>query len=260
MANSPSGDSVVERVVRVLAAFDSSHTVLTPAQIARRAELPRSTAYRLVDELREAGLLERGEDGLVRIGLRLWELTTRSSRALALRQAAMPAMRRVQSLVREHTQLGVLEDREVLFLERISDPGAVSNVTRIAGRLPLHASSSGLVLLAYAGRELQAEILAEPLTRLAADTITDPAELRAALHRVRRLGYAEIPAAVESVSTGIAVPVRADPRPAAPVLAALGVVVPRDPAARRASTEEIVGALSTAAREITAALAQLMSR
>jgi DNA-binding IclR family transcriptional regulator len=136
----------------------------------------------------------------------------------------------------------------------------VSNVTRIAGRLPLHASSSGLVLLAYAPRELQHGVLSGPLPALTASTITDPDELRAMLDRVRRIGYAEAPAAVEAISTGIAVPVRADPRPSAPVLAALGVVVPRDPDARRASTEQIVATLTGASREITASLARLVSR
>lgn len=260
VANSPSGDSVVERVVRVLASFDDGRTAQTAAQIARRAGLPRTTAYRLVDELLGQGLLDRGEDGLLRIGLHLWELTTRGSRALRLRQAAMPAMRRVQDRVREHTQLGVLEQREVLFLERLSDPDAVSNVTRIAGRLPLHASSSGLVLLAHAPRELQEEVLGGPLPALTAATITDPGELRRRLAAIRRTGHAEAPSAVETVSTGIAVPVRADPRRSSPVVAALGVVVPRDAAARRLALEEIVAQLQSAAEEVARGLAHDPSR
>ena len=150
MANSPSGDSMTERIVRVLETFTADRTVQTAAEIGRRADLPSSTAHRIVDELVLAGLLERDDEHRVRLGLRLWELALRGSVALRLRQAALPFMERVQARVREHTQLAVLEQDSALFLERLSHPQAGANITRIAGRLPLHASSSGLVLLAYA--------------------------------------------------------------------------------------------------------------
>ena len=78
-------------------------------------------------------------------------------------------------------------------MERLSAPGAVINDTRIACLLPLHASSSGLVLLAFGGRDLQERILAEPLRRYTVSTITDDAALRAVLAQVRRQGYACLP-------------------------------------------------------------------
>src|ERR1700712_1941271 len=118
---------MAERIVRVLSSFDSTRVAQTPTEIARRAELPRSTAHRLVGELVATGLLERDEDGAVRIGMRLWELTTRGSHALGLRQLALPFMEQVQSVVRQHTQLGVLEHDEVLFIERLSAADAGAN-------------------------------------------------------------------------------------------------------------------------------------
>ncbi len=144
-----------------------------PPRSDAAAGLPTSTAHRIVGDLIDAGLLERDDDRRVRIGLRLWELATRSSHALRLRQLAMPAMERVQARVREHTQLAILEQDEALFLERLSGPDSGSNVTRIAGRLPVHASSSGLVLLAFGDHDLQERILAGKLTRVAPETITD---------------------------------------------------------------------------------------
>ncbi|WP_167138148.1 IclR family transcriptional regulator [Diaminobutyricimonas sp. TR449] len=224
MANSPSGDSMVQRIVRVLATFDSSRTTQTPTEIARRAGLPVSSAHRIVGELEASGLLERDEAGTVRIGLHLWELTTRGSRALGLRQLAMPFMTDVQRQIREHTQLAVLDANEVLFIERLSDRGSGANITKVAGRLPIHASSSGLVLLAHADPALQELVLACPLQAASAETITDPRVLRDKLHEVRQLGYAFAPGSIESVSTGIAVPVK---DPFGGVIAALSVVLPR---------------------------------
>ncbi|MEO5921257.1 MAG: IclR family transcriptional regulator [Pseudolysinimonas sp.] len=247
MANSGSGESVIERVVRILATFDRDRRAQTPSAIARRAGLPSSTAFRMVNELLETGLLERDEQGGVRIGMHLWELTARGSHALDLRQAAMPAMEEVQSALREHTQLGVLEHEEVLFIERLSGPGAGSNVTQIAGRLPLHASSSGLVLLAHGPIELLERVLSEPLAALTPETITDPAALRRKLDEVRRLGYAWAPGFIETVSTGIAVPVR----DGGEVVAALSVVLPRE----RDDAGTVVPLLQAAATRIAEELA-----
>ena len=159
MANSPTGDTMAERIVRVLDTFSGDRTVQTAAQIGRRSGLPSSTAHRIVDELVRAGLLERDDEHRVRLGMRLWELALRGSSALRLRQAALPFMTTVQARVREHTQLAVLEQDEALFVERLSHPEAGANITRIAGRLPLHASSSGLVLLAYGPEDLRRRVL-----------------------------------------------------------------------------------------------------
>jgi DNA-binding IclR family transcriptional regulator len=251
MANSRSGDSVIDRLVRVLATFDAEHTAQSPSEIARRADLPASTGHRLVTDLIQSGLLERDEDGRARVGMRLWELATRGSLALGLRQAALPAMEKVQAALRQHTQLGVFDDDQVLFLERLSHPDAGANIAQIAGRLPLHASSSGLVLLAAAPPAVLERVLAAPLAELAPGTLTDPQALRRKLSEVRRLGFAVAPGSVESVSTGIAVPLRDH----GAVVAALGVVLPRDDA----DEQRAVAVLRAAAREIEETLTRSRS-
>lgn len=246
MANSPTGDSMTERLVRVLETFTAERTVQTASEIGRRAGLPSSTAHRIVEDLVRAGLLDRDEDHRVHLGMRLWELALRGSRALRLRQAALPHMERVQARIREHTQLAVLEQDSALFLERLSDPDAVSNITRIAGRLPLHASSSGLVLLAFGGAELQERVLSGRLTAVSPDTVTDAAALRRMLAGIRRAGHVVAPGSIETLATGVAVPVRdADGE----VIAALSVVQPRE-----AAPDVAIAELLRAARAIRADL------
>ena len=245
MANSQSGESMIERVMRVLETFEAERTVQTASEIGRRAGLPSATAHRLIDELVQAGVLERDADRRIRLGLRLWELALRGSTALRLRQAALPPMEAVQSELREHTQLAVLERDEALFVERLSHPDAVSNITRIAGRLPLHASSSGLVLLAHAAPALRERVLAGPLAAIGPGTITDSRVLRRTLAEIRRTGGVVAPGSIEAVSTGIAVPIRE----AGEVIAALSAVVPRD-----ADPHPALALLQRAARAIEAEL------
>ncbi|WP_200329410.1 IclR family transcriptional regulator [Leucobacter sp. L43] len=224
MANSASGESMITRIVRVIETFSEDRTSQTVSDIGRRAGLPPSTAHRLVGELVANGMLELDDEHRVRLGLRLWELALRGSTAHRLREVALPHMERVQSAIREHTQLAVLERDEALCLEKLSHPRAGANIARVAGRLPLHASSSGLVLLAHADPRLRERLLAAPLRRVGPETITDPAHLRRTLIEIRRFGRAIAPGSIEEVSTGVAVPLRR----AGAVVAALSVVLPRE--------------------------------
>ena len=237
----------MSRAVRIFDAFAPGERVLSVSQIARRARLHLATASRLIAELESHGLLDREPDRRVRVGARMRELALRASPTQGLRTASMPFMEDAHAVLGHHLQLGVLDGDEVLFVERLSAPGAVINHTRIAGRLPLHASPSGLVLLAFGGRELPERILAEPLRRYTASTIADDAALRAAVAEVRRQGYACLPGHVHEDALGVAVPIQVpggrDGRLTA--VAALAAIVPVGTEART-----VVGVLTTAARGI----------
>ncbi|WP_017582042.1 IclR family transcriptional regulator [Nocardiopsis valliformis] len=223
MARSTSGESVLTRAMRILRAFDTASASLTVSEIARHAGLPVATAHRMVTELVELGALEREPGKRVRIGYQLWELASRSSPARDLSRAALPFMEDLQAVVREHTQLGVLEGTDVLYLERLSDRNAGRNVAEIAGRLPVHATSTGLVLLAHSPPELQERVLGGELPAHTRQTITDPARLRRTLAAVRRDGYVIASQMIDPAAVGLAAPVRDRGNR---VVAALSVVVP----------------------------------
>jgi DNA-binding IclR family transcriptional regulator len=236
------GESSLARAVRILESFTAEEPELTVTELARRSGLHLATTSRLVRQLVEHGLLSRGPDREVRVGMRLWEVASRAAPTRSLRDAAMPYLEDLHAVVGHHAQLAVLDGDDVIFLERLSARDAVINYTRIAGRLPLHISSSGIVLLAYGPPELQARVLARPLERRTAATITTPERLRATLDEVRRQGYALLAGHVHPDATGIAVPVR---NGLGEVVAALAVIVPND--SRAASA---VPALLAAARGI----------
>ena len=199
---------MLARAVRILSVFEPGRAELGVAEIARASGLHVATASRLVGQLVEQGLLTRTGSGRLRIGMRLWELGQRASPTLTLRAAALPFLGDLHAVVGHHVQLGVLDGDEVIFLERLSAPGAVVNLTRIAGRLPLHVSSSGLVLLAHAPPEQQERVLAAPLERRTPATVTDPDRLRVLLARVRRDGHVVTEGHVHPDATGVAVPGR----------------------------------------------------
>ncbi|MFE9826373.1 IclR family transcriptional regulator [Streptomyces sp. NPDC005791] len=244
--NSPHQESVLSRTARIFEAFSQEEPALSVSEIARRARLHVATTSRLVGELVAHGFLSRDDDRKVRIGVRLWELVTRAAPTSSLRDAAMPFMEGVHDMVGHHVQLGVLDSDDVLFLERLSAPSAVVNYSRIAGRLPLNVSSSGLVLLGHGRADLKERVLSGRLTACTPATPATPARLRAIMAEVRRQGYAFCPGYVHTEALGIAAPVR---DAGGAVVAALSVIVPND---RDATT--LIPVVRMAARGLSRAL------
>lgn len=218
------GESVISRVVKVLAAFQGGEASLTVAQIARRSALPVPTAHRLVAELLRWGLLERTSDRQVRVGLRLWELAVRSSPQLFLRDRALPFMEQLQAAVKQHTHLSVLDGTDIVYLERLSAPDAAVNITRVAGRLPAAISAPGLIYAAFAMPAVRGAILAAMPAPLTASTPTRPERLAAIVREVSRTGLAVTEGWIHPDATGLAVPVRGR---GGEVAAALSLVLPR---------------------------------
>jgi len=240
-------ESVLDRAVQILGAFGSASPVLSAAQLARRTGMPAPTVYRMVGELLRLGILERETDKRLRIGIRLWELASRSSQAMSLRSAALPYMEDLQAVVRQHTILGIIVDRHVIYLETLSAPGASFSPAKTAGRLPLHAGSMGLVLLAFAPSELQEQILADPLVVVTPRTVTDPKQLRRILLRIRREDHFVAERMIREDSAGVAVPIRGAN---GSIVAALSVVV----ANNKQVTARVIPALKAASNGITRAL------
>ncbi|MEX5269289.1 IclR family transcriptional regulator [Kocuria sabuli] len=258
MANSPTGESVLERADRIPAAFTAGEPRLTGARIGALAgrpplppptlpppTLPPATAHRLVRDTARRGRLDRVEGGRYVVGARLWELADRSSRELGPAQAARPFLGDIHAVLRQHVQPGVVEGREVLLVERLPHPRAVPVRSAGAGRLPPHLSATGLVLLTHAPRDVQEAYLQGPVPAVTDFSPTDPRVLAEELERIRTAGHALRTGYLEPGTAGLAVPVRSRGEQ---VVAGPGVITPAGAPAARAGA--IVQTVHTAAHGI----------
>lgn len=178
------------RLLAVLDAFGPRHRVLSLSEISRRSGLTLTTTHRLVHQLQNWGALERDASGCYSIGIRLLELAALAPRGLALREAAFPALDDLHHRTRGSVRLGVLDGEQVVYVETIQACATHQTLGRVGDRWPVHVPLMGLVLLAYADREFQEQVLRHPLERFGPLTVTDPAELRRKLAQVRQSGYA----------------------------------------------------------------------
>lgn len=247
------GRSVASRVVAVLFAFGQGNAKLSLADLTRRTAMPHATVRRIVLALVEAGLLERTDDGLYVVGIRAWELGTLAPRSLPLRAVALPFMEDLHAALRQHVQLAVLDGLEAVVVERLSVPEALGLVSQVGGRLPLHSSGVGKVLLAHGGEDLFEKVTAAGLRALTPATITKPADLRADLAEYRRTGFAlvnqETSPDAQSAATAIF-------GPEGKVVASLSVVV----AAGSVNLNSVVPAVVAAGRGISRGLGGITPR
>lgn len=211
-----SGPPVADRALALLAAFSTERRALGLVELSRRAGMPRSTASRLAARLLEWGALERDARGRYVIGLRLFEVASLAPRSHGLRDVALPYLEDLHEVTRHHVLLAVRDGGDALLVERLSAHDAVEIDYRVGGRMPLHDTGVGIVLLAFADTATRD-------ARLAALPPATARTLRRQLADVRGRGYVVFgrrrPAAVAS----IAVAVRDH---TGEVVAAVSVIVP----------------------------------
>ncbi|MGY1815686.1 IclR family transcriptional regulator [Blastococcus sp. SYSU D00820] len=240
----PQGAPVIDRALALLAAFDATHTSLSLGELARRSEIPTSSALRLASRLVAWGALERGTDGRFTVGLRLWQVASLAPRGQGLRQVAMPYMGDLEEVTRQHVLLAVRDGGDAVLVERLSSHAAIPVLYQVGGRLPLHSTGVGLVLLAFAEAGVQEEYMSRPLVHEPERVPVSSAALRRTLADVRRDGLATVRRRVPQPLVAVAAPVfdATDT-----VAASVSVVVPQE----RADTRVLGPALRTAARAIS---------
>ncbi|GAB90701.1 IclR family transcriptional regulator [Gordonia rhizosphera] len=177
----------VARVVRILDVVGAAELGLGVSEIARRAEISKSSAQRICGELAENGLLER-QGTRYRLGLRLFELGQRVPRRRDLRDAAVPYMSDLREATGHSVHLAVLDGPSVVYLDVLRSPLAPPLPTRAGGRWPAHGTGVGKAILAFSPSGVVDEILAGGLKRLSERTITNPGLFRSELARIRERG------------------------------------------------------------------------
>lgn len=222
MANSASGESLIERADRILGGFDAAHRERSLAQIGQDAGLPRSTVHRLVHQLLEIGWLTRTAPGRYAVGTRLWVLGSSAPVNRQLSTVAKPYLSDAHAVLRQHIQLGIVEGQEVLVVERIAANTAVRLRSEVAGRLPLHQSATGLMLLSAMPSAFVMDYV-ETLRQASLERGV-AAGMIAELRRFRAKGYAVQRGLIDEETCGVAVPVSIEDS-AVPV--ALGTVMNR---------------------------------
>lgn len=180
--------TVLGRIAAIMDAFDMGDQVLTLRELTQRANLPKSTVHRLVEQLRAIGWVERDHNNGYRVGMRLFELGGLALQRNQLRDSAFPHLHALATRTGLAVQLGVLDRGEVVYLERIV-LGSFALPTRLGGRMPAYCTGLGKAMLAFDDAAAE-EVMESRLVKRTDHTITEPTALRANLDDIRHCGVA----------------------------------------------------------------------
>jgi DNA-binding IclR family transcriptional regulator len=178
-------------------------------EIAAELGVHKSTAFRLVATLEQHRLVEQlGERGKYRLGFGVVRLAGAATARLDLAREALPVCRRLAAEFNETVNLAVRDGDAAVNVSQEQGGATVSIQNWIGHRTPLHATSSGKVLLAWMAEDELAPLLDGGLKPHTAGTITDPGELRAELGQIRERGWAATAEELEIGLNALAAPVR----------------------------------------------------
>lgn len=158
-------------------------------EVAKEIGVHKSTASRLLAALQSRGLVEVGSDrGRYRLGFGILRLAGAAGHRLDVTVQGREVGEELAQQVGETVNLAVLREGLAVNVYQAQGGRAVSADNWLGRPTPLHATSSGKVLLAYAEDQTLARRI--DLTRFTPATITDQDTLLAQLEEVRGRGYA----------------------------------------------------------------------
>ena len=185
MTDGVSGTQAVDRALGILKWFDERTPELTVGEVAERLGVHRSTAARLLAALERQGLVEvDSQTGRYRLGLRLVSLAGLVLNRFPVRGLARDVLRELRDETQETAYLGLLDGREIVYIDQASSPHIAVNVDWVGARQRLTEGATGFLLLAFQPPEVIAELVREAAGQ---DGPPIPSELE--LAAIRRNGY-----------------------------------------------------------------------
>ena len=189
---SPYRIQVLDRALALLECVAAERNGVGLAELAGKLKLHKSTVHRLLMVLERHGLLDKLPDtGRYRLGLKLFELGSRAIAATGLREHARPFLQRVQYETEETVHFCVLEDTEVLYVDKVEPQRSVRMASEVGRRAPAYCTGVGKAMLAELPHAEADDIIRRSgLRSLTRHTLTTPAEINAELRATRARGYA----------------------------------------------------------------------
>ena len=194
MSNPPANDETpdgliqaVDRSLRLLTVIAEAPQPPNGPELARRAGVNRSTAWRLLATLEHHDLVNRdAATGRYTIGFGAARIAAAVDHGALIRRAR-PVVRWLLERTGEVSTLTIARGRSLVVVDEAVGDQIIS-VRWLGTHVPLTLSSVGKLLLAALPTDEMEALIAEPIDRRTPLTITDPAELRVAIDEARRTG------------------------------------------------------------------------
>lgn len=216
---------VFDKIVQVIELLATSTQGVTLKKVEQALGFNKPTAFRILRTLESHDVAARGGDGTFVLGNRVlwWESCRRQNFDLA--ELARPHIGRLRDLTSETVIFSIVMGDRTVVVDQATSRHATSTRVYIGFSAPLHAGSSGKVVLAHLAPESRKKILDGRLERLTSRTITERKQLEREINKCLAQGFAFSAGERLPNSSSLAAPVFG---PKKEVLGIISVIGPSD--------------------------------
>jgi len=138
----------LDRGLKLLLAFGQQHREMTFAEMHRLVDMPKATAYRVVQTLEFMGFIERNpRNNTFTLGMNVLRLGFEYIASLDVAQAGQPVIEQLRDSSQCSSHLAIRDGRDLIYIARVSAAGSQINQVSVGTRLPVHCTSLGRMLL-----------------------------------------------------------------------------------------------------------------
>ncbi|HET8564729.1 MAG TPA: IclR family transcriptional regulator [Candidatus Binatia bacterium] len=183
---------VIDRAAEILDCFTFEQPELPVSAIAAKTGIHKSTAHRILMALEYNSMIGQNPvTGNYYLGMKLFKLGNQAAARMNLREMAKPYLVQLMEETKETVHLAVLDENEVLYLEKVEGPHALRMPSRVGRRIPIYCTSLGKAMLSCLEKQQVKQLLhGRRLKAYTPNTATDIDELLEDLEKTRRRGYA----------------------------------------------------------------------
>lgn len=179
------------------------------AEIAESLAMPRASAHRILGTLLTERLISWDQKTKrYTLGLDMFSMAARAGNAHGLRSICRPILLRLTESFGDTFFILVRDGYSAVCIDRSHGSFPIRSITEdIGGRAYLGQGQGPLAILAFLPENEQDEVVSRNISHLRQISIWDEASLRVRMKEVRRVGYASGPTSLNSMTTGVGVPI-----------------------------------------------------
>ncbi len=175
---------------KIIDMLSSEKEAVGISEIARRCDINKNMAFRILNSLEEEGWVYSDENAKYRLSLLPFQITSRLLNQISLSNIAVPYVHELWKKTGESTYLGILKNDSVLYLSHFDSVQNLRVAGVIGGTYPLYCSSPGKAILAFMDEAFINNYLQNaPFPKQTEKTLSTREELLSELALIRERGY-----------------------------------------------------------------------
>jgi len=186
------GDAkILAKGLNLLEVLAQSAEGMTAVELADSVGVHKTTAYRYLNTLLQAGYIQKNGDASYHLGNKILELSSQLLRRMPLRETAHPFLVKLSAETQKTVHLCVLDGHDVIYIDKVENQRSLPMISRIGSRAPAYCTGVGKALLSSLPTDQVVSLLQGiTLEKRTATTITDSMQLLEELKQTAERGYA----------------------------------------------------------------------